>query len=214
MGKTKRRIKIDTSEKADKAITIAKKAIKLAKGEIKIITSLGTATTIPDGAGRFIELSNIGVGNTNLLREGNEITLKRVYMELMLKIAAVASSSQVRVLLVRDKQANGAVFNPNNLLQTVANFSGLIAPRNVNFMKRFSVLYDKVHVLNQNITGVVFSTRFVKSIKKQNIKIRYDGAVADITDVQTNSYSLVLISNEPTNEPTFDHFVRLDFTDK
>ncbi len=207
----KRRIFVDTSGK--KAIRIAKKALSMVAGEMKQLSSTGTATAIPDGNGILIQLSNLQQGDSNVTREGNSITIKHLEMRLMLKIAAAAFSSQVRVMLIRDKQANGAVLTVNEVLQSSANFLGLISPRDVNHLQRFVVLYDRVHVLNQNITTTLSTTRHVKKLKKQNIKIRYDANVGDITDVQTNSYSMLLISNEPTNEPTFDHFVRLKFID-
>ncbi len=210
----KKVIRVRTGVTAVKAMRVAKKAIRMIAGEMKVLQTSGTATAIPDGAGATVQISNIATGDTSILREGNMILIKKIEIDIMLKLNASASSSQVRVILVRDKQANGAVIPVNDFLEVVTNFLSLLSPRDHNFLQRFTVLYDKVHVLNRpGVAAIASNTRHIHIRKKQNIKIRYDGVVGDITDIQTNSYALVFISNEPTNEPTFDHFVRLSFID-
>lgn len=211
MGKKKiPRIRINT---AVKAIRIARKAMSMVAGEMKVLQTSGTATSIVDGVGTSIQLSNIGPGDTSILRDGNMILIKKIDVDLTLKMNAAATSSQVRILLVKDKQPNGAVVPVADLLEVTTNLLSILCPKNHNFMKRFIILYDKVHILDQNVTAVSSKSRHIHIKRKQNIKIQYDGVVGDITDVQTNSYTLILIGNEPTNEPTFDHFVRLSFID-
>ncbi len=213
----KKRIVIKTgtaSKTAVKALRVAKKALSMVAGELKILDRTGLGTTIPDGAGVIIQLNNVQIGDTNITREGNMILVKHISVELMLKINASASSSQIRVLLIRDKQTNGALYGVDDVLQSIANLTGLISPLDIDFKARFTILHDRIYILNRpGVSAVVSNVRHVKFNKRQNIKLRYDTDIGDITDLQSNSYSLLLIGSEITNAPTFDHFVRTKFID-
>ncbi len=214
--KPKRRIFIATGKKttAKKAMSVAKRALNMVAGELKIIDTKGTGTAIPDGAGVLVQLTNMGQGNTDATRNGNQITLKKLEMRLQLILASAASSSQIRVMIVKDKQTNGAGISVDKLLESVANLQSLISPLESDNLKRFAILYDRVHVLNRpGISAVQSNVKYVSKFKKLNMRIQYNGTGTTITALNSNSLSLLFISNEPTNEPTVDFFVRLSYID-
>ncbi len=213
-----RRIKIIKVKRgsniARSALKIAKKALSRSSGEFKVIDVSSVGFAIPDGGGTVFQLTNVAQGDTIITRNANKTVVKMIEMKLMLKINASASSSQIRVILLKDKQTNGAVFAATEVLESVANILGLLSPYEVNNKQRFHIISDKVYVLNRpGVGAVVDPARYVTLKRKLNMVMHYDGTNADITGPQTNSLALLLISNEPTNEPTADLFLRTSFID-
>ncbi len=122
---------------------------------------------------------------------------------------ATAVNTQMRCMIVHDKQTNEAIYTAADLLQDVTVSDSIVAPRNLDFGRRFQVLYDKVHVFSDS-----GSTNTVKKVyKKLNIKLRFDGSTPSIADLTQSSLSLFLISNEPSNTPLITFFVRLRYVD-
>ncbi len=197
----------------NRAIMLAKKALRMINAEYKLIDTSSIALSVPDGGGTVVQLTNIAQGTTNITRVGNGLKIASIYTKVMLHIAAAASSSQVRIMLVHDRQTNGALFATTDLLESVTNIRGLISPRNIDHIRRFTVLFDKMYILNQNIASAISTTRYTKVYKKVDIHARYDGNAGDITDLSQSSLGLLLISNEATNVPTADVDVRIRFLD-
>ncbi len=195
------------------AYSMAKKALSLINTEFKLKDTVELGLVIVDGVGVIKQLTNVAQGDTNVTREGNSIKIVSIYTKFMFHINASASSSQVRCMLILDTQTNGAIYTTDDLLESVANLTSLISPRNTDNAHRFRVLYDKMVVLNQNITAVSSTTRFLKVYKKVDLHMRYATNVGDITDLTQNSISVLLISNEATNTPTVDINFRLRFLD-
>ncbi len=204
-----------------KTYNTKKKVNKLAKNvrilmksvEHKQLDVTNTALVIVDGVGTLVGLNNIVIGDTNITRDGNQIMAASIYIKLIFHIHPSASSSQIRCLLVKDKQVNNSNFTTPTLLENSTNILSIISPRNLDNMRRFTVLYDKIIILNQNITSVSSTARHIKIWKKLNMIIRYDGNAGNINDVTENGLSLLFIGNEATNTPTVDLFSRVLFTD-
>ncbi len=59
------------------------------------------------------------------------------------------------------------------------------------------------------------NSRVLNFYKKfgNDMKIRYDGIVGDISDLTSKSLSLLFISDEPTNTPSITFFNRMRFVD-
>ncbi len=197
------------------ALKTANKAMSMVAGELKILDNSAVATAIPDGAGVIVaELTNSAQGSIDSTRNGNQITLKMLEFQAFIVIASAANSSQVRVMLVQDKQTNGAGFAVDDVLESVTNLLSLISPKESDNKKRFNLLFDKVFVLNRpGISSVQSNVRHIKFRKKLNMKIQYNGTGTTIAALRSNSLALLVISNEPTNEPTIDHFLRLSYID-
>lgn len=204
----KKTLKVNTYYNLNKKVNMLLKS-----REHKQLDVSSLALSVVDGVGIQTQLTNLTQGDTNITREGNQITAESIYIKLMFHIAAAASSSQIRCLLVHDKQSNGAAFATTDLLESVTNIRSLITPRNLDNIKRFQVLYDKIIVLNQNVASAISTTRFIKIYKKLGINLRYDGNAGDITDLTQSALSLLFISNEATNEPTVDVDSRIRFID-
>lgn len=152
------------------------------------------------------QLTNVAQGNTDSTRLGSKITIVGIELSYLVQSAI---SNSMRILLVQNRQSNGATINTAELYQDNTAGDNIVSPWHKDFRRKFLVKYDKVHLFS--ITGNAFS--HVKKYIKCNIPIRYDGNVGDITDVQSNSLSYVTSVDIADATAVNTLFVRLWFTD-
>lgn len=176
--------------------------------------------TVPSAGGVGTSLTAITAAVAQNGRIGRLITVKSI--EVMGNIvlppqaAGAAASDVCRIMLVQDKQPNGALFTVADLLQQASGVAAYIAFFELYNEKRFNVLYDKS--FNVEATGgIVAATlegnklfRFCVPIPDELTLYRSGGG--SITEVMTNSYSLVYISQGGLC--TLEYNARMLFTDE
>lgn len=117
----------------------------------------------------------------------------------------------IRILLVLDKQTNGAIYTPSNLLSDTTINDSIVAPLELNSRQRLKVLRDKVYSIGD--TGASNSIRFVKFYIRFNLPLLYQSNNGDITDLRSNSLSIAMFSSEATDGPDVTMYSRLRFVD-
>lgn len=193
---------------AKKALALARATRRLLNIEVKnhdVQQNLITLTSAPV----IIQLSNIPQGDTTISRDGNQCKMSGLQMDYIITQHASAITTHVRVLLVLDKQTNQAVYTNTDLLQDVTIRDNLVSPRNLDNMKRFTVLYDKTHVLT---SGGVRSVSVRRYFRKE-VLLRFDASTPSIADLTQNSISFMQFADEATNLPTIVSCHRLRFID-
>ncbi len=156
--------------------------------------------------GTITQLSNIAQGLTEFTRVGNKITVTGILLKY-LQNANI--STNTRVMLVQDKQTNGAIYVNTDLLEDASAQDIILSPRNSDFKRRFRVVYDRTHPFDVNARA----THVVSKFFKMNIPLRYDTNVGDITDLQSSSFSLFVCTETAGAAVVNTVFVRLFFTD-
>lgn len=161
-------------------------------------------------------------------RIGSQINATSVQLKYLIRTnSANLTPARLRVMLVWDRQANGAVptmAGTRGILDdaTISDFT--IAPYSKQTDKRFKVVYDKLHVINPevilNATTGATTTLVPKEVSKfKVIKLKRlikfnDTAGATINSIETNSLFFIMIAeNGPTNQPTYDLSVRFFYKD-
>ncbi len=193
---------------AAKALSMAKYLKSIINVEFKSHTVSGTATAITV-APIIIETTNIAVGDTTFTRDGANAKIVSLSLKYILTQHASAVNTQVRCMLVHDRQTNQAIYSASELLSDVTASDNIASPRNLNHGARFQVLYDKVHTFSDSGRTNSYSQYY----RKLQQKIRWDASTPDITDLTMSSYSFVFMSNEPTNTPSITFSHRLRFVD-
>lgn len=149
-------------------------------------------------------LTAVAQGDADPGRSGNSILVRGLSYNYTFTISPSAVASQCRVVVVQDKQQVGDTAPAWTDVFTAATPESLM---NVNTLGRFSILYDKVHVLTQ--TGRQSLT--LRGYMKMYSHCRYNGA--NSTDIQKNGVYLMLVSNEATNVPTIASNWRIFYHD-
>ncbi len=151
----------------------------------------------------------IAQGDTSSSREGAKVVYTSIQMKYTFKQNTSATFTRCRIMLVLDKQCNGALFTAGDLLQTTAVGQAIISPLNLDGAFRFKVLYNKVHTLSVDGSGVQYGEMF----KKINIPARYSGNGGAIGDVLSSCLYIVHMSDEASLKPKASYYTRVRFID-
>ncbi len=195
-------------EKGAKALAMVTALKRLTNIEIKNfdVQQNGVAVTQTPV---IVQLSNIPIGDTTNSRDGSQCKMIGIDLNFLLTQNASATQTFCRVMLILDKQTNQAIYTPADLLEDVTAADNIIAPRNLDNLKRFTVLYDQIFTLD----GDGHRTAVVKKYISKDLLLRYDASTPSIADLTQNSISLIQMATETTNTPVITHFSRLRFVD-
>jgi len=193
------------------------KPYKRPPGELKFLDTTLAATLVPTAGLVNTNLVVIPQDNTTSGRNGRMVTLKSVEIRGNIVItpaaAAVLGSDIVRLLVVQDKQANGAAFAVTDVLAS----ADWRAFPNLFNEGRFKILSDTLATLNVE-AGVVAATieaahAFETKIKC-NIPVEYDSTAATgaIATQRSNSVAVIMIAHT-NNLSTVEYIARVKYTD-
>lgn len=177
-----------------------------ANREIKFYDETNLNANQPASAGGKIwsnSLINIPEGTGQSERIGRKINVVGVgmTMEFVLPVTTfgVEATDNMRVILYLDKQANGAVPIPADIL-TISVAVG--SYRNLANVDRFRILYDKIHSINSGAgTGTTdtleYAARsfFRKAWVKANIPVLYSGLGGGTVDIKSNNLGILVVSS-------------------
>ncbi len=192
---------------AGKALAMAKGIRRLLNVEIKNFDTLQTGVVITD-VPIITQLTNIPIGDTTITRDGSQCKMIGIDFNYFLAVSPTTPRTIVRIMLVLDKQTNQAIYLNTDLLADVTINDNINSPRNLDNKHRFSVLYDRTHMLSLAVPTV----RVHKYIKR-DVLLRYDASTSAIADLTQNSLSLVQMTNENTNQPQISSFMRIRYVD-
>lgn len=206
--------------------------------EVKHLDYVFTAVEMSDSGsvGNTLLVNGLAQGTTSFTRIGDEVNFTSIQVRgtisHQLNNPALNHSPTYRLIIVRDMQPNGAAMTFGNLLDLSLITEPVYAPRNMDYIDRFKIYYDKVGVLNPNFQFITSGTgtplittttqvgdvaRSIKFFKKLNFKTNYGLANAgNISDIARNSLYFLFISDETgasNNGPLFNGGMRLYYKD-
>ncbi len=193
---------------AKKALVIASRLKRLINIEVKNFDVQQTSVAIGTGP-IIVQLSNIPQGDGTSTRDGAQCKVIGIQLCYKIEMDLTATQSQFRIMLVLDKQTNQAIYVGGDLLEDITTQDSMLSPRNLDNLKRFSVLYDKVHLLAIDGQSQAYGKRFFK----KEILLRYDASTPSIADLTQSSLSLFMLSSEVANSPVISTFTRLRYVD-
>ncbi len=194
---------------AARALSLAKYVKGLVNVEFKEVNTQRTATALSTSIA-ISHVSGIAQGDTKIARGGNKVRFKSLHWRGFITMNASATTTMVRLMIILDKQVNGAVFTIGDLLEDATAGDAIISPRDIDNQNRFTVLSDKTYKLTDNGGNQLVQFNVYKKI---NLPVRYDGTTANVGDLTSNGLFLVSFSNEATNTPAITDFFRIRFID-
>ncbi len=151
-------------------------------------------------------VNGIALGDQEFNREGDRCLIKEIGIRYTVTAtAALDAVANYRVLLVQDKQSNGAAFSESNLFiqdNSLKNFRDpTLSP------SRFRVLYDKTYTLeeyaaNSSIANSEFKQFYRKY--KSPLKMRYNGAGSTVSSIDSGAIWLLFITDRVNNFPSIN----------
>lgn len=170
--------------------------------------SLDAGTVNPSTTGDIRQMCDVAQGDSFDARDGNSVKWVHANMKGFVTKHTSATQTTVRIMLLLDKQPNGALPTLAQVLDNTYSFEPTLRPLNVNFGSRFVLLASKMLTVDTNMPRRQF-----KWFKKISHHTKYNGATSAITDVNTNSLVMVSVSSEATNTPTIDYNMQSRFID-
>lgn len=155
-------------------------------------------------------------GDQEYQRVGRQITIKKILCRGIFVLANATPAETVRLLLIQDMQANGAVPTVNTAIGFTGKAVEIVDFNNIENSKRFKVLYDKQVDVNA-LTALAASanTRQLqfKFFLKCNIPIDYDSTATTgaIATIRSNNLFMIGLSTTGTCILTFQ--LRLRYID-
>jgi len=152
---------------------------------VDVSTSFAPPLTSSFATPQLLNGCTQGAGATN--RIGRKMLMKSFQMRYTCSVADGDDASQHRIVVVYDKQANGAapiatdVFGGNNFL----------APLNLNNSDRFVVICDEVTESVQSSVINISGQRYVK----MNMETIFSGSSNGIADIASGSVYMFIANN-------------------
>ncbi len=209
MFKRKRKFhkKSRKSSVAKKALSKAKYAIRLARKPVTYANVESTSTSLSQ-AGIVIEPCLMTQGDAQGERIGDSITLTSLYFRLQAIFNSGGTSHQeIRIMVVLDKQCNGAQYTTAELLNHIAASLVCEAPRNQEGYDRFSVLYDKKGSVDQYHLTKWFGGHW----RFRNTEIRYESNLGTIADLVSKNLTVLMLTDESVNQPTVRFHLQMKY---
>ncbi len=154
----------------------------------------------------FVLLNGMALGDTSITRTGQSIKMDGLDFRWYLTGNLTAVQVATRLLVVLDKQPNGAIFSVTALL----NAATVVSPYTVGGQNRFVVIYDETIALSTG--GPLNASSCVRLPVNQHVTYN-TGTAGDITDINTNSLYLLMLSDQSTNVSIITAYLRLWFID-
>ncbi len=191
-------------------------------GELKFHDVDLDDAVVASGAAITASINLVPQGVTEVQRVGRKCSIRRIQWRYNVTLPQTVDSGtptagdSIRVILFKDRQANGATATTANILES-DNWQSFL---NLVNSGRFQILMDRVHDLNRlTLTSTQNADTFdsctvSKSFtfyKTCNIPIEFDGATGAITEIRSNNLGVLLISS--SNVCGFNSKFRLRFSD-
>lgn len=169
-------------------------------------------------------------GDTASTRTGNKINPTSLQLRCGLNtIDATLIPVKVRMIAYWDRQANGAssvLANINNGVLDNTTISSIVyAPRNLNTVDRYTIVYDKVFVFNPtawtsytsgtpNAVDTAFPIeKYISKAFKLGRQVRYDTNTGAVADLVSNAFYIAFASDVAADYPVIEGGIRLYFRD-
>ncbi len=185
-----------------------------ANHELKFIDTNFNLTTPVSGTSLISLVSAVGEGDTDALRDGQEIYLQSIQCRILLSqdtTPTAATLAKFMVVLAR-KNVDGALPVMLDLLQS----DSIDSLKQIDGRGDFQVLMSEDIILRPPITAGNTQAYWIKYYRKfkKPIKATYDSSGATIAACEKNHLFVVMMTNQATaSQPSWIGNVRVTFKD-
>lgn len=171
-------------------------------------------------AGAILNAGSINLiaqGVTESQRIGRKCTIKNINWRGQLQLVAsatIGTPQTCRLMLILDKQCNGAAATVGGVLEST-NYQSF---NNLANKGRFQTLSDQAYTLNPKAAGGNGTANDVAAVlmdfaiyKKCDLSIEFDSTAGAITEIRSNNLFILLITSDTGSLISLDSKIRLRF---
>lgn len=169
--------------------------------ENKFLTGASTAVAMSDTLGGVL-LNGVGQGDDVFQRAGNRIRMRYLRIRVHATTAVDAAIPAIaRIMVLYDRQTNLAASPDTTILQTATAGLGYLSPFNLNYNKRYKVLYDqtrKIQVYAENNAGTASfaeDATWIIRIPLKGMLTAYAGTGTTVASISKGSLAMYHISD-------------------
>lgn len=154
----------------------------MSPGELKNADNTITFPAAGSAAGTATLVNGLANGTTAITRIGRRVTMKSVYIRGQVQLAATSTgATPIRLMVVYDRQPNGAAMTATDILLTDA----IASPNNLSNSRRFQTIID--HVVP--VIGTAGPQGYYYELyKKLDLATEYNnGSAGTVADISTGS---------------------------
>jgi len=219
MAAAKRAAHIGSYREVTELANLAVRGLQLGPGELKAKDqSIGSFAV--DFNGAVYLLNGVARGDDIDERVGRQILIKAFEINAIFKPAAAGAApvpSTMRMMIVYDKQTNGAALTPAQVLLAVGSANAPVMPKNLEYRDRFSILRDmKFGLASAELTDYQPAPKVVKVYQSIVLPTTFNaGDAGTVADITTGSLYALFISDQAAAPlPTCQFTSRVRYEDK
>lgn len=157
----------------------------------------GTASTTVSTAGAVVQMLDVANGTGASERIGKSIMLHDLTLNYNVLPNAASSRLLWRVVVVYDRQTNGAAPTVTDVMHTAT----VEAMYNADNQTRFKILYDQSGVIVTNATGIDIEYKTIYrniKISLKGLRTEYSGTGSTSASIVKGGIYMILLSNTTT----------------
>lgn len=159
----------------------------------KKFVDIGSTATVVSAQTTAVQLllNPLSQGTTASTRIGNLVTMKSIaYRWQGRTVGATTGSSPLRIIIVYDKQSNGALAASTAIQAT----DEIVSYRNLTNSRRFTTLVDEE--VKESISASSGPTAFIHSgYRKLNLNIEFGGNAGTVADITSGAVIALFYQN-------------------
>lgn len=193
---------VGTVTKLARDVQFLRSVVNVEKKYLDTIVAITPSTTT-----NISVMNAMAQGTSAITRQGQSVKNMSMWIQFNAMINAAATQTFLRMVVVCDSQCNAAAPTAASLFVTPGD---VLTPLVIGSAKRYRILADKRIALNinghQNQIGKIF--------RKLYFHTEYNtGNAGTVSDIVTNSISVLSWSSEALNTPNLNYTFRLRFVD-
>lgn len=192
--------------KADKALSLAKYAVRSLNVEVKSVTKSVTAQSVGT-TGVIFNLAEIPQGDGFNNRDGRSVKIQQLNMKGTMTIDPTVQQTRMRILIVKKIDNNLTLPTIGEVLDS----SIINSLRNLNNTDNLKVLSDKRYAIDQSTNSNILWSINKQMSMRQQYQIGATGGVG--TNLERNGLYLIALSDQTITVPNLTFQSRVRFVD-
>lgn len=163
----------------------------------------------PSYTGAISLMNDIAVGTDDQTRVGDELYMKSISLNYNVTVSSTDSTNVVRAIVFQ--WFDDSTASLSSILQQTGDLSAVVSPYHHDNMygKKFKILYDKVHLVNDASNPQSYGSISITKIKRRKVHYTAGSSTPD-----NNRVYLAFISDSAAaSHPSVNYYLRIRYTD-
>ncbi len=195
-----------------KDVGFMKSVLNVEKMRVQTTLAMTESNTSYDGSNVLPLGPFLSQGDAINNRNGNSIKLAGLLIRGRFKQTA-STDCMFRVMLIRQKQPDGTAITVGDILQSTGGANSLFSCLSFKAGSKYEIIFDRSYNMVADTQSQIIP---FKTFVKLHLHTRYGSNNGNMSDIESNCYHLLVISDQPdasTTSPIFDGLCTFHYYD-